>query len=39
MEELLKKLESNGMKAFYLPNRAGAKDQILNMIPTTLRWA
>lgn len=35
MEELLKKLESNGMKAFYLSNRGAAKDQILNMIPTT----
>lgn len=35
MEELLKKLESNGMKAFYLPNRDAARDQILSMIPTT----
>ena len=35
MEELLKKLESNGMKAFYLPSRGAAKDQILSMIPRT----
>ena len=37
MEELLKRLESNGMGAFYHPNREGAKDQILDMIPRTAR--
>ncbi len=37
MEELLKRLESNGMGAFYHPNREAAKDQILDMIPRTAR--
>ena len=37
MEELLKRLESNGMGAFYHRNREAAKDQILDMIPRTAR--
>jgi len=35
MEKLLKRLESNHMRAFYHPNREAAKDQILEMIPET----
>ncbi len=33
MEELLKKLESNGMQPYYFPHKEAAKDQILDMIP------
>ena len=35
MEELIKKLESNGMQAYYFTNSQEAKAHILNMIPST----
>jgi L-lactate utilization protein LutB len=34
MEELIKKLESNGMQAYYFTNSQEAKAHILNMIPS-----
>ncbi len=33
MEELLKRLESNGMQPYYFPDRESAKAYILDMIP------
>lgn len=35
MEELINKLESNGMEAYYFTNSQAAKAHILNMIPGT----
>jgi L-lactate utilization protein LutB len=35
MEELIKKLQSNGMQAYYFTNSQEAKAHILNMIPST----